>query len=148
MTFFSLVSCSSVDVNLPSYDHLISQQTEQDGTICLRQRNIQGYALLDDEVIRFDSRGNNSYYLATTVSRCNSLKANFALALKGDFSEICGGKRDKVLTTSESCAIKSIFEFKSKADAFATFEKADKIRQNLRKELQEQVSAKKVETAA
>jgi hypothetical protein len=132
--FLSLNSCSSLGVNLPSYDELLRAQTEQDGRACVRQHNIRGYGLLSNDVVSINATGKNRYYLATTLLQCNSLQTSFTAGFKGNFSELCGGGRDKILTNEESCPIKSIFEFKSREEAFSSFEKADKIRQDLRSE--------------
>ena len=140
MAFLSLVSCTSLGVNLPSYDKLLKAQTEQDGRACVRQRNIRGYGMLDDNVISINVSGKHSYYLVTTLYQCHSLQTSFSAGFKGDFLELCGGGRDKILTSEESCPIKSIFEFESKEEAFATYEKVDQIRQDLRKEAQEKAN--------
>ena len=137
IAFFSLVSCSSLGVNLPSYDELLRTQTEQDGRACVRQHNIRGYGMLEDDVISINARGKNRYYLITTWFKCHSLQTSFAAGFKGNFSELCGNGSDKILTSEESCPIKSIFEFESKEEAFATFEKVQVIRQDLRKEASE-----------
>jgi hypothetical protein len=137
IAFFSLVSCSSLSVNLPSYDDLLKTQTEQDGRACVRHYNIRGYGMLEDDVISINASGKNRYYLITTLFRCHSLQTSFSAGFKGDFSELCGGGLDKVVTSEESCPIKSIFEFESRDEAFATFEKVDEIRQNLRKAAKE-----------
>jgi len=144
IAFFSLVSCSSLGVNLPSYDELLSAQTEQDGRACVRQHNIRGFGMLEDDVISINARGKNRYYLITTWFKCHSLQTSFAAGFKGDFSELCGNGRDKILTSEESCPIKSIFEFESKQEAFATFEKVQVIRQELRKEAKEKVKGQEV----
>jgi hypothetical protein len=135
--FFILASCSSLDVNIPSYDELLKAETEQNGRACVRQHNIRGYGILEDDVISIDARGRNRYYLLTTFLRCNSLQTSFSAGFKGDFSELCGGGRDKIITSEESCSIKSIFEFESRQDAFAAFEKAEKIRLDIRTEAEE-----------
>lgn len=145
--FFSLVSCSSLQVNLPSYDELLKAQTEQDGRACVRQHNIRGFGMLDDEVISINASGKNRYYLVTTLFKCYSLQTSFSAGFKGDFLELCGGGRDKIITAEESCPIKSIFEFKSRDEAFATFEKADKIRQDLKKAAKEKASTTSEKTA-
>jgi hypothetical protein len=137
VAFFNLVSCSSVGVNLPSYDNLLKAQTKQDGRACVRQRNIRGYGMLDGDVISISASGKSRYYLVTTLFQCQSLQTSFSVGFKGDFFELCGGGRDRILTSEESCPIKSIFEFESREKAFAIFEKADKIRQDFRQEAQQ-----------
>ncbi|WP_158966268.1 DUF6491 family protein [Paraglaciecola sp. L3A3] len=143
IAFFSLVSCSSLYVDLPNYDELLKTETTQDGRACVRQNDIRGYGTLDDDVISVSVSPRNQYYLITTLFRCDSLLTSFAAGFKGNFSELCGGGRDKILTSDESCPIKSIFEFESREDAFATFEKAKTIRQDLRKEAEEQTAKNK-----
>lgn len=133
----SLISCSSVGINLPSYDELLRTQTEQDGRACVRQHNIRGFGMLEDDVVSISASGRSRYYLVTTLFQCHSLQTSFAAGFKGDFLELCGGGRDKILTSEESCPIKSIFEFESREEAFSTFEKVDLIRQDLKKEAQE-----------
>ena len=147
ITFFILVSCSSLGVNLPSYDNLLKAQTEQNGRACLGQNNIRGYGMLDDDVISISATGKNRYYLVTTLMQCYSLQTSFSAGFKGDFSELCGGGRDKILTSEESCPIKSIFEFESREEALATFEKADKIRRDLRQEAKEKAALENDKTA-
>ena len=137
IAFFNLVSCSSLGVNLPSYDNLLKAQTEQDGRACVRQRNIRGYGMLDGDVISISASGKNRYYLVTTLFKCQSLQTSFFAGFKGDFFELCGGGRDRILTSGEPCPIKSIFEFESREKAFASFEKADNIRQDLKQEAQQ-----------
>jgi hypothetical protein len=150
VAFFNLVSCSSLDVNLPKFDDLLKVQTAQDGKACVRQRNIRGYGMLDDDVVSISASGGNRYYLVTTLFQCQSLKTSFSAGFKGDFFELCGGGFDKILTYEESCPIESIFEFESREKALASFEKVEKIRQDLKKEAQqkakEQATSKNAET--
>ena len=137
VAFFNLVSCSSLDVNLPSYDNLLKAQTEQDGRACVRQHNIRGFGMLEDDVMSVSASGKNRFYLITTLYQCQSLQTSFSAGFKGDVFELCGGSLDKILTAEESCPIRSIFEFESREEAFASFEKADNIRQELRTKAQQ-----------
>jgi hypothetical protein len=137
VAFFNLVSCSSLDVNLPSFDNLLKAQTKQDGKACVRQRNIRGYGMLDNDVVGISASGKNRYYLVTTLFQCQSLQTGFSAGFKGDVFELCGGGFDKILTSEESCPIRSIFEFESREKAFANFEKVEKIRQDLREKGQQ-----------
>ena len=142
IALLSFVSCSNLGVNLPNYDDLLKAQTEQNGKACVRQRNIRGYGMFDNDVISINARGQNRYYLVTTLFRCHSLQTSFAAGFKGTFSELCGGGSDKIITSEGSCPIKSIFEFASREDAVAIFEKAEKIRQDLRNEAKEKEKEK------
>ncbi|WP_255418955.1 DUF6491 family protein [Paraglaciecola sp. MB-3u-78] len=108
---------------------------------------MRGYGMFDDDVMSINASGKNRYYLVTTLFQCHSLQTSFSAGFKGDFSELCGGGRDKILTSEESCPIKSIFEFSSKEEAVATFEKVEVIRQNLRDEAKQQGDSKYDDTA-
>jgi hypothetical protein len=142
LAFLSITSCISTGVNFPSFDDLIRAETEQNGRACIRQRDINGYGMLQDDVISVDGRGRNSYYLITTLFRCNSLQTSFAAGFQGSFSELCGGGGDKIITPEEACPIKGIYEFESREAAFATFNKADEIRKDLRAKAKEQAQDK------
>lgn len=146
ITLTNLVSCSSTRVDLPSYDELLRAQTKQDGRACVRQHNISGYGLLGDDVVSISAPSNKRYYLATTLFQCQSLQTSFRAGFKGDFSELCGGGRDKIVTTEEYCPIKSIFEFGSRKEAFDTFDIIEKIRKDLTKEAQAKVELDKGQT--
>ncbi|WP_339725577.1 DUF6491 family protein [uncultured Paraglaciecola sp.] len=135
--FFSLNSCTNLDVNLPSYDELLRAETGQNGRACVRQNTIRGYGMLEDDVVSINATGKNRYYLVTTLFQCQSLQTTFAAGFKGDFFELCGGSRDKILTSEESCPIKSIFEFESREAAFSAFDNVKKVRQDLRTEAKE-----------
>ena len=146
-TLLSLVSCSSLQLNLPSYDELLKAQTEQDGRACVRQHNIRGFGMFEDDVISISASGKNRYYLVTTMYQCHSLQTSFTAGFKGDFLELCGGGFDKILTSEESCPIKSIFEFKSREEAVASFEKVEKTRLDLKQAAQEKAAEKNDKTA-
>jgi hypothetical protein len=130
----SLFSCASYLADVPRHDTLLQAETEQDGRACIRQSDIRGYGMLDDDVVSIDARGRKKYYLATTAFQCHSLRTSFAAGFKGDFSELCGGGRDRIITPEESCPIKGIYEFGSREEAFAAFEKIEAQRAEIRKE--------------
>jgi hypothetical protein len=142
MAVITLVSCSSSSVKIPSYDDLLKIQTEQNGRACIRQHNIRGYGVLEDDVLSINARGKNKYYIATTWLRCDSISTSFAAGFKGDFSEVCGGGRDSILTSEQSCSIKSIFEFSSREEALMYFKKAKETRQSLREKANKEVQEK------
>lgn len=126
----TLASCASVMVDLPSHNELLSEMTGQDGRTCIRQSDIRGYGVLDDDVISIDV-SRNKYYLATTVLRCGSLQTGFKTGFDGTFAQFCGGGRDKVVTLDESCPIQGIFEFESREAAFDAFEMSEVKRREL-----------------
>ncbi|MFT2091103.1 DUF6491 family protein [Paraglaciecola sp. 2405UD69-4] len=142
----SLVSCSSLNVDLPSYDEVLRTETEQDGRACVRQRNISGYGTLDDDVISISSSGKKRYYLATTFMNCNSLLTSFRAGFKGDFFEVCGGRNDKIITSDEACPIRSIFEFDTKDQAMDAFNHAEKTIESIRDEAKKQQDADEQKT--
>ncbi|MEP0357264.1 DUF6491 family protein [Paraglaciecola sp.] len=141
---FSLVSCSSLNVDVPSYDELLRAETEQDGRACVRQRSIRGYGLLDDDLISISSSGKKRYYLATTFMQCYSLQTGFQAGFKGDFFEVCGGRNDKIITSDEACPIKSIYEFENREAAFAVVKKIEKIQDVIREEAKKEQEKKEL----
>ena len=139
---FNLMACASVQSNLPDYDKLLKTQTEQNGRACIRESDIRGYGVLDDSVVSIDARGRKEYYLLTTTYQCNSLMTSGSAAFVGGFSELCGGGRDNIFTGDDSCPIKSIFKFESRAQAFAAFDEANDVRNQMREELKQQKAKK------
>ncbi len=132
-----LVSCSSLNSNIPNFDELLKAQTEQNGRECIQDSDIVGYGSLDDSVVSVDSRGRGEYFLITTLYQCQSLAFTGSAAFVGGFAELCGGGRDKIFTGEESCPIKSIFKFESREAAFAAFDRAEETRKQMRQQLQE-----------
>ena len=131
-----LTGCASSPANLPSYDELLKAETEQDGKTCIRQSDINGYGVLGNDIISVDAR-RKKHYLITTLYRCNSLNTGFQAGFDGNYFDFCP-IRDKIITIDESCPVKSIFEFDSRKDAFAAFEKVEAIRDEAREEIKAQ----------
>jgi len=137
MFLASLAGCASLQSNLPNYDELLKTQTEQNGRECIRDSQIRGYGVLDDDVVSIDARRPNEYYLMTTLYRCQSLVMSNSAAFVGGFSELCGGGRDKIFTGEDSCPIKSIFKFESREQAFDAFDQAKETRKKLKEEFEQ-----------
>lgn len=127
-----MTGCTSHNLNLPNYDTLLKQDAGQNGRACVRQQDINGFGFLDDDVVSISTRGNRDYFLATTMFRCNSLSANFAVGFQGTFTEVCGGGSGKIITADESCPIRSVFEFESRQAAFDAYNKAKLKRSEMR----------------
>ncbi|NHN38400.1 hypothetical protein G8764_13920 [Pseudomaricurvus alcaniphilus] len=128
-----LSSCASTDRPIPSVPKLLSESTGQSGRACIRQSQINGYGILDDDVISIDA--GRRYYLATVVPRCNDLELSMQAIFKSASSELCGKRMDKVITREESCYISDIFEFANRKEAFAAFEAAVEQRKKIKAEL-------------
>ncbi len=128
LTGLIVTACSSMHEqrpDLPSMDTLLAQLTEQNGRACIRSGSISGYAPLSDRMVSVSGR-RGEHFLVTTLFSCPSLDFSMGVAFSGSFSEICGGStRDQLLTGEESCPIKHIYKFLSRADAFATLEMAE-----------------------
>ena len=137
-----LMACSSMQTNLPDYDELFKAQTKQNGRACIRESDIDGYGVLEDNVVSMSGRRPNEYFLLTTLYHCQALTTSFQAAFVGGFSELCGGGRDKIFTGGDSCPIQSIFKFDSREHAFAAFDKATETRNQLRKEFEQQKANK------
>ncbi|GLR69220.1 DUF6491 family protein [Agaribacter marinus] len=141
-----LSACVSTEPPLPKYDELLKAETQQDGRACIQQRNIRGFGVLEDNVISIDAVGKKDYYLITTIYQCNSLQTDFRAGFKGSFTQLCGGGRDRVITSEESCPIRSIFEFESREEAFSAFNKTREIRENMRQKNKEESSGEETKT--
>ena len=127
LTGLFITACSSMHEqkpDLPSMDTLLAQLTEQNGRACIRSGSINGYAPLSDRMVSVRGR-RGEHFLVTTLFSCPSLDFSMGVAFSGSFAEICGGgARDQLRTEDESCPIKHIYKFQSRADAMATFERA------------------------
>lgn len=131
LTLILLSACSSFQTNLPSNDTLLKELAEQDGQTCVRSRDINGFGVLDDDLVSVDAR-RGEYYLLTTLYRCYSLNLSARLAFIGDFAEFCGGGRDRINTGEETCPVKAIYKFDSREQAFAAFDTIKEKRAELR----------------
>ncbi|MFC3122931.1 DUF6491 family protein [Agaribacter flavus] len=141
-----LSACVSTEAPLPKFDELLRAETQQDGRACIEQRHIRGFGTLEDSVISIDAIGKEEYYLATTLYQCHSLLTDFRVGFKGAFTELCGGGRDRVITSQESCPIKSIFAFESREAAFAAYQNTLNIRQELREKNKKDKNTKDTES--
>lgn len=141
-TILGLSACSSLVANLPSNDKLLREYTEQDGKECVRDGDIRGFGVLDDDVISVEARIRGEYYLMTTIYRCHSLGFSTQVAFVGNFAEFCSGGGDKIQTGEEACPIKSIFKFESRELAFEAYEAITEERKALRKELEAEQEVK------
>jgi hypothetical protein len=137
VTAIGITACSSLVANLPSNDELLREYTQQDGRECIRDRDIRGFGVLDNDVISVDSRTRGEYFLMTTLYRCHSLGVSAQVAFVGKYPEFCAGGSDKINTGEEACPIKSIFKFESREKAFEAFTAISEKRDQLRKELKE-----------
>ena len=138
-----VTACTSRVANLPSNDELLREYTQQDGRECIRDRDIRGFGVLDNDVISVDSRTRDEYFLMTTLYRCYSLDISPQVAFVGKYAEFCAGGSDKIHTGEEVCPIKSIFKFESREQAFEAFDIISEKREQLRKESKENVKDEK-----
>lgn len=136
-----LSGCATSPQNLPSFDELLKSETQQDGKTCIRQNDINGYGVLGNDIISVDARG-KKHYLITTLYRCSTLNTGFQAGFNGSYFDFCP-LRDKIVTIDESCPVKSIFEFDSRDDAFAAFEKAKSVRDEAREVINAENESKK-----
>ena len=138
-----LTACDTTSASLPKNDELLLNVTEQDGRSCIRQRDIRGFGVIDDDLLSVDINRNREFYLVTTIFQCQSLGVSPRVAFDGDFLEICGGGRHRVITGEESCPIKSVYKFDSQKAAFDAIDEIEAQREAL---IKEQEEAKKSST--
>ena len=99
---------------------LLGEQSQQNGRACFYVRDIQGYGVLEHNVISVDARQN--YYLLTVLPGCTSLQTASGALFQNDFNEICGGGRSKIRSGGDLCTIRSVYEFENREQAFRTFD--------------------------
>ncbi len=124
-----LSSCASTS-DLPNMGEMLRDATGQNGRACIRKGDIQGYGVLDGDVVSIDATRN--YYLATVLPGCLDLTTSMGAAFRGDFNEVCGGSADKVLTQENHCTINQMFEFESREEAFEVFDAVQEKREQLK----------------
>ncbi|HEX5057139.1 MAG TPA: DUF6491 family protein [Gammaproteobacteria bacterium] len=107
----------------PSTAKILGDTTGQNGRACVRLNDIQGYGVLDDNIISINTLGQD-YYLATVLPGCNDLQTSIGVLFKGGFGEICGQSMNAVATNSDTCAINKIYKFENREAAFASYNDA------------------------
>lgn len=127
-----LLGCATPGSELPRFSEMLTNTTGQNGRACIRQHDIRGYGVLENDVISID--GGRRYYLATVLPGCNDLHTSIGVMFSGNFQEICGGSMDRIVTGDNWCSINRIFEFNSRSEAFDVYQLISDERQTLRQE--------------
>lgn len=118
-----LTSCATnSENNAPKLTQILRDNTGQDGRACVRNADIRGYGTADNKVINIDAT--RSYYIATVHPGCLDLQTSMGVMFSGSFSEVCGGRIDKIITSDGSCTIDQVFEFENREQAFSVYEEA------------------------
>lgn len=122
--FTAILAGCATGRDVPRISEMLRNTTGQDGRACVRVDDIQGYGVLENDVISIDSFG-EEYYLATVLPGCLDLATSPAIEFRGDLGEICGQSGDTIvtglLTGENTCIIGQMFEFESQDEAFATY---------------------------
>lgn len=116
----ALVTACASTSDVPSVANLLGNATEQDGRACVRTRDIQGYGILENDVLSVNAR--HGYYLMTLLPGCVDIRGSMAVAFGGDFYEVCGQSMDRITTESGQCSIGQVYEFENREAAFAIYE--------------------------
>lgn len=114
-----LASCASTGRDMPRVGEMLSEASGQNGRACVRVRDIQGYGVLEGNVISIDST--TDYYLATVLPGCVDLQTSVRALFSGDFGEICGRTMGTIATGGDRCVINQVFEFEDREQAFETY---------------------------
>lgn len=115
-----LASCASTGRDVPRVGKMLSEATGQNGRACVRVNDIQGYGVLEGNVLSIDGR--TGYYLATVLPGCTDLQTSARALFSGGFGEFCGRTGNKVVTGGDQCTIGQMFEFENREEAFATYD--------------------------
>jgi len=132
----ALSSCATT--RLPSMSEMLRDATGQDGRACVDTSDIDGYGVLENNVISID--GERDYYLATVSPGCDD--DDLATSVDGDFDrdfgddsdEICGESGDELDTDEGDCEIHQVFEFDDREEAFETFNDVMEVRERMGEE--------------
>jgi Family of unknown function (DUF6491) len=108
--------------DIPSIAEILSKNTGQDGSACLRINEIRRYGVNGDEFIFIN--GTRGYYIATVNPVCPDIATTPNIAFVGHLNKLCGIRMDKIFTGNNQCTIREIFEFKSSDAATAAYENA------------------------
>jgi hypothetical protein len=114
-----LASCASTGGDIPKVANMLRDTTGQNGRACVRQSDIQGYGVLENDVVSID--GTRKYYLATVLPGCIDLQTSVRALFSGGFGEVCGGTMNKIVTRGDQCTINQMFEFENRKAAFDTY---------------------------
>ena len=125
-----LASCASVGEGAPKVDNMLQEMTGQNGRACVRQGDIRGFGVLDNNVVSID--GTKKYYLATVLPGCHDLQMSMRAAFKGGFGEVCGQTTNKIVTNGDHCVIRHMFEFENREAAHAMYNSILEERKNLK----------------
>lgn len=118
-----LAACASPHKNpAPSVADLLMDASGQKGRACVRQNDIRGYGVLDNNWVSVDATRN--YYLARLMPGCNSMATSPRAAFESRTYEVCGGGRSQLHTADDSCTIRYLFEFENREEAFAAYNAA------------------------
>jgi hypothetical protein len=114
------VSACTTTEEVPSAAKLLQEVTGQNGRACIQKDDIQGYGVLEDDIISIDAT--RGYYLATVLPGCQDLQTSIGIILTGDFNEVCGQSLDEVVTNEDYCTINQMYRFDSREEAFNTYQ--------------------------
>ena len=122
-----LSACASTGID-PSPRELnaaLTEITQQNGRVCVRQRDITGFAALSDSLVSVSNR-TREHYLMVTRFRCPDMEMAPAALFEGAFTEFCG-QRDSITTRGGRCPVQSVFEFDNRDAAFAALDRAEEM---------------------
>lgn len=123
-------ACTTTGGEVPSMAEALSEITGQNGRACVDKADIQGYGVLEEDIISIDSQ--QDYYLATVLPGCTDLVTSIGVAFQGGFGEICGQTSDSVITNENTCTINQMYEFESRDEAFEAYNEALQQREELK----------------
>lgn len=121
----ALGACATTET--PSISKALRETTGQTGRACVRTDDIQSYGVRSDNTLNVD--GLRHYYVLTLRPGCHNLATSAATMFSGDFSELCGGRMDKLVSGGDWCTVEHIFQFEDRAEAFRAYDEAQRWRE-------------------
>jgi hypothetical protein len=124
-----LGACATTAGDKPKLGNMLADTTKQDGRACVKVGDIQGYGVLQDNVLSIEGEG--EHYLATLMPGCNDLPVSGRILFSGDFGEVCGQSMDEVVAGDTHCTINNLYKFDDRDDAMDAYHATLEMREHL-----------------
>jgi hypothetical protein len=128
-----LISCTTTgDRDAHKLSSLLEDTTGQNGRACVKVSDIEGYGVLEDNVLSIEGE-DDEHYLATVTPGCDDLPTTARLQFSGDFGEVCGQAMDEIVMGDDRCTINQLFEFDDRDDAMDAYHATLELREQMDK---------------
>lgn len=124
-----LSSCTTTGGEKQKVGNMLGDTTGQNGRACVKLSDIEGYGVLQDNVLSIDGQG--EHYLATLMPGCDEVTGTARIRFSGDFGEVCGQAMDEVVVDDEHCTINHVYEFEDRDEAMDAYNDVLEMREEM-----------------